>query len=241
MDLLRPPLPRISLRPDIPPSEFFDRCEVIAADSGFQIARREKFAGDGTDQLNVYVQGTPDKVMIRMVVMTAKKVTIDCDVVAQWTTVPIGCNEYLAVAKAAYRPLLTSYNARYGRRFRLGISKKPKPWDWASVDCAGLEYAHGKFTEAVRSMAVGPGDIRARLKWAFLTLHVVRPAELPLPLQDHLEWVFRQLTLRKPRFEGEGTLDATLARMKRATGARIAKRILAIMDALDELCPKKRE
>ena len=241
MDLLRPPFPRIVLHSGIPSSEFFNHCEIIAADAGFRIDRRENVAGDSSDQLNVYVQEPPDAIMLRMVATPTKKVIINCDVVTNWKTFPLACDEYVAVAKAAYKPLLTRYNAKYGRRFRLGISKMAKPWDWASVDCARLEYAHDKFTAAVRSMAVGPGDVRARLKWACVTLLDVRPTDLPLPLQKHLEWVFRQLTWRKPRFKGEGTLDATLVRMKRATGAGIAKRILAIMDALDELCPKKRE
>ena len=240
MDLLNPPLPRISLHPDIPPSEFFGRCEVIAADLGFRIYRGEEYAEDGFDQLNVYMREQPEKLTILMAVTPATKATVTCEVLANWKTHPPTYDEYVAAAKEASKPLLASYAAKYGRRFRLGISRRPEPWDRASIDCSRLDYAHGKFTEAVRSMAAGPGDIRSRLKSAFMALYVVKPTELPPPLQRHLEWVFQQLTWRPPRYGREGSLHATLARMKRATGVRIAKRILAITDALDELCPQNR-
>ena len=176
--------------------------------------------------------------MIRMVVTPASEEVIRCDVVTNWKTHPIEYDEYVVAASTAYKPLLDSYNKKYGGKLRLGISGKPKSWDRTNIDCAQLEYAHEKFIMAVRSMAVHPGDVRERLEMAYLTLQVIDPKELPLPLQKHLQWIVDQLTWRAPRHEREGALQATLMRMRKATGAKIARRILAIKDALDKLCPK---
>ena len=238
MDPLEQPEPKSSLRPRISLSDFFNRCETLARASGLRPERRERFGGDGSDQLNIYVRERPDLLMIRMVVTPASEKVIRCDVVTDWKTHPIEYDEYISAAKTAYKPLLDSYKAKYGVKLRLGFSRKPKPWDRTSFDCAQVEYAHEKFNIAVRSMAVHPGDVRERLEAAYLILMVVNPRELPLPLQEHLQWISDQLTWRAPRWEGEGTLRATLVRMRKATGAKIAMRIMAIKDALDELCPK---
>lgn len=176
--------------------------------------------------------------MLRMIVTRASDKVICCDVVTSWKTFPIEPDEYVSTAKTAYKPLLDGYKAKYGAKLRLGFSRKPKPWDRTSFDCAQVEYAHEKFNLAVRSMAVHPGDVRERLEAAYLALMEVRPGDLPLPLQEHLQWISDQLTWRGPRWEGEGTLHATVVKMRKATGVKIAKRIMAIKDALDELCPK---
>ena len=238
MDLLEQPEPIISLRPRISLSDFFNRCETLARASGLRPERRKRFGGDGSDQLNIFVRERPDLTMIRMVVTPASEKVIRCDVVTNWKTHPIEYDEYLSAAKTAYKPLLDGYNAKYGVKLRLGISRKPKPWDRTSIDCAQLEYAHEKFTMAIRSMAVDPGDVRERLETAYLTLQVVDPKELPLPLQENLQWIRNQLSWRAPRHEREGSLRATLVRMRKATGAKIARRILEVKEALDELCPK---
>ena len=237
MDLLEQPFPKISLRPRISLSDFFHRCAGLARASGLRFERSAKFGGDGSDWLNIYVKERPD-LMIRMVVTKASDKVIRCDVATNWKTFPIEHNEYVSIAKTAYKPLLDSYKAKYGVKLRLGLSRKPKPWDRTSFDYAQVEYAHEKFNLAVRSMAVHPGDVRERLEAAYLILMVVNPRELPLPLQEHLQWISDQLTWRAPRWEGEGSLRATLVKMRKATGAKIAMRIMAIKDALDELCPK---
>jgi len=40
---------------------------------------------------------------------------------------------------------------------------------------------------------------------------------------------------RQPLHPSQGTLDATLSRMRKQTGAKIAERIVAISDAIDAL------
>jgi hypothetical protein len=102
---------------------------------------------------------------------------------------------------------------------------------------SGLNYVRGKFDDAVRSLALGEGDVRSRLECAYLALHVVRADDLPAPLKPHWEWVMKELTHRPARHRSEGTLHATLDQMRNSKGAKIAERIYQIRGALHELCP----
>jgi hypothetical protein len=176
-----------------------------------------------------------------MVATPNKPRFVECDVIARWDGTP-SFDQYVTVAKAAFKPFLRQYSKAYGHLLRLGIERKPAIWDWQekTVDCSRIRYAHHKFHEAVRALAVGAQDSRGRLRSAYWILHVIRPDDLPEPLRPHLDWVFSRLSSRPARWQGEGTLDATLAGMTRATGARIAERIVQICEALDELCPENR-
>lgn len=243
MDLLEEPLPAISLRPDVPAAEFLDRCEAVARSRGYGIDRRRDYAGPGYDHLNLHLGGADAPPMVRMVATPRDPTRLDLDVVAPWSGHPIDYDEYLATAKGAYDKLLAEYAADYGPRLRLGISRKTPRLDMKTVNCGQIEYAQGKFHEAIRAMAVGAGDVRERLRSAWLIIHVVRSDDLPVPLKEHLAWVHEELTWREARHSHEGTLDATVYQMRRSTGAKIAKRILALADALDDIderCRKAR-
>ena len=176
-----------------------------------------------------------------MVTTPDKRDAIECDVVAPWDEAP-SFDQYVSVAKTAFKPLLRQYEIAYSHRLRLWIERKPAIWNWneESVSCSKVRYAHQKCHEAVRALAVGAGDSRGRLKWAYLTLHMVRPDDLPEPLRPHLDWVFSRLSSRPPRWNSVGSVDATLAAITRAKGARIAERIVQLCEALDELCPENR-
>ena len=235
MSLLREQLPVLTLRPDVAPSEFFDRCEQIAADEGYREDRRRQFAGPECDQLNLYLGSAKGDPMLRMVSSPPNPQTLTADVVTRWNSSPVAYEEYVPVVKAAYRELLTLYAAKYGKRLRLGTPRRPTVFDPATVDCNTIDYPFHHLEQAVRGMATGPGDVRARLKSAYESLHVIRPSDLPPPLDEHMQWVFDQLTHRKARHRWEGTVAATTGQMKCATGVKIAERILAISDALGEI------
>lgn len=157
------------------------------------------------------------------------------DVIAQWKTSPINYDEYLNTVKATYKVLLTAYASTYGIRLRLGISRRPAIFDPKSVKCSLIEYAQSKFCEAVHSLAVGGGDVRNRLRSAYIIIHVIRPKDLPSPLNAHMAWILNQLTWRPRRYQWEGALDATTAQMKRKTGSCIAERIFDMADALNKI------
>jgi hypothetical protein len=181
MDLLKESLPAISLRPDVPAAEFFDRCEAVARRRGYGIDRRREDAGPGYDHLNLHLGGADAPPMVRMVATPRDPSRLDLDVVAPWSEHPIDYDEYLATAKSAYDKLLAEYAADYGPRLRLGISRKTPRLDMKTVNCGQIEYAQGKFHEAIRAMAVGAGDVRERIRSAWLILHVVRSDDLPVP------------------------------------------------------------
>lgn len=87
----------------------------------------------------------------------------------------------------------------------------------------------------IRELAVGEDDVRWRLRDAYLVLHTIQPTRFPTPLQPHFRWVLESLTAKEERMPGEGRLMATLRTMRKSTGGKIARRILEIADALDEL------
>lgn len=235
MDLLEEPLPSLTLRTDVGPSEFFDRCEVLAGGREYRIDRRRNYAGPGYDQLNLHLGSDKSAPMVRMVVTPHGPNRVDLDVVARWASCPIDYDEYLRVAKDAYGCLFDAYAEVHGVRLRLGVSRRPPRLDMKTVDCRRVEYAMGKFREAVRDMAVGAGDVRERLRAAWLTIYMVEADDLPVPLRQHLTWVQGQLTKCEARHRFEGAVDATVNKMRRSTGVKIAERILALADALDEI------
>ncbi len=236
MSLLAETLPDISLRPDVEATAFFDRCEAIAKAKGYRIDRRRNYAGRGFDLLNLHLAPSDDsEVMLRMVSTPNSKGRLKLDVVARWSSHSIPYDEYLKVAKAGYTQLLRDYAKTHNKRLRLGIPRRGAVFDPTVLDCGSIGYAWEKFSQAMRDMAIGEGDIRDRLRTAYMTVHVVRSEDLPAPLDAHLRWIREELTKRQARHSHEGTLDATLAQMKRITGGRIAKRMQEISDALEEL------
>lgn len=82
--------------------------------------------------------------------------------------------------------------------------------------------------QAVRALAVEPGDIRSRLLTASHWLRDVDPSDLPAGIRDDLNWVIDMLMRRQPRVPVEGRLQASLATMPARTGIRLAERIVSI-------------
>ena len=103
-------------------------------------------------------------------------------------------------------------------------------------------YAYGKLSETVTALAIGAGDIKVRLLCATDFLWAVHPDMLPPDVRPHLVWVREQLT----RFESvgsEGSIAATLRRIHRSTGVKIAERIVLICTLMESFlesqCTKK--
>jgi hypothetical protein len=93
-----------------------------------------------------------------------------------------------------------------------------------------------KLSMAVHSLAVSPEDIKGRLPRVYNILANLSKTDLPKSLQGHFEWVMSKLTARKPRWTQQDFPDtrvqASVARMRRETAAKIAQRIVHISDML---------
>jgi len=236
MDLLDIPLPKLKLKIDIDASRFLDRCEAIARDRGWRIDRWRAYAGPGYDKLNLHIgdgpQGYP---MLCLVSVPREPRRLHLDVIADWASWPIAYDEYLSVARAAYRVLLAAYKDAHGKLYRLGIPKRPESVDLRKLDCGRISYAAEKFSGLCRSLAIGRGDARERLIAAFMSIHVIRPEDLPQPLRNHLAWVYAQITKRPSRHQFQGSVQATVRTMKTATAARVLERLVDLADAISAL------
>ena len=236
MDLLDVPLPKLTLTIDRDPAVFFDECEEIARASGWHVDRRRRYAGPGFDQLNLHLGPGPSSYpMLRMVSTPRDERRLDADVVRRWTSRPIEYDEYLDTAKKAYAMLLDAYKKANGKRYRLGVPRRPERVDLSKVDCARISYASEKFIGFTRSLAIGKGDARERLIRAFWTFNVIRPDDLPPPLRKHLAWVYSQISRRPARHRFEGHVEATVNTMKTVTAAKILERLVDLADAIEAL------
>lgn len=54
-------------------------------------------------------------------------------------------------------------------------------------------------------------------------------------LGKHPEWIYDQITRRPARHQFEGSVEASLVQMKKSKASKIAERVLALADALDEV------
>jgi hypothetical protein len=98
-----------------------------------------------------------------------------------------------------------------------------------------LSYAYEKLSQAVFLLATGEGDVRSRLRAAYLEFSAVLPDSLPENLQEDFEWIRSELTKRDARFPGDGKLDATLFRMQNRTGKKIAERIFELVQKVQRI------
>jgi len=103
---------------------------------------------------------------------------------------------------------------------------------------ARLSYALEKFNQAVYLLAVGPGDVRSRLKRAFLEFHPVQEKDIPDDLLEDFRWIMRELTKREPVAK-EGRVVATLERMQNRTGVKIAEKICYLAARLEGYCDQQ--
>lgn len=102
-------------------------------------------------------------------------------------------------------------------------------------------YALGRFRDAVYFLATEPGHVRSRLCSAFNCFHMLKSYMLPVEVQSDFEWVMQQLTKYSPECKGQGSVCATLDRIRNSTGVNIAKRIVQIHEAILTLSLAERE
>jgi hypothetical protein len=100
-------------------------------------------------------------------------------------------------------------------------------------------YADEKLSNAIRLLAVHPGDVRSRLLVAFMEFHPLNEHDFPPTLQKHYRWVMKQLTKRGPLLDDKGdiycgSVEHTLRRIRNSTGAKIAERLLLLHDGVAE-------
>jgi len=235
-ELLREQLPETYLRPYVEVDQFFERCEAIAHEAGFRIDRRREFAGPGYDQLNLYLgAGERDLPMLRMVSSPSLSDRLKVDVVAEWKSPGPAYEEYLETLKHSYLILFREYGDKHGRRLRLGVPRRAPRFDPTTVGCNRISYALEKLNSVMHTLTVGQGDARDRLKSASWNLLVLRADDLPVPLDRHWTWIMKKLTAREPRYQGEGSVEASLAQMRNSTASQIAERILKVHNALREI------
>lgn len=97
-----------------------------------------------------------------------------------------------------------------------------------------------KFNAALYYLAVGEGDVRARLRHAYTQLRRLREDEVPAPLRVEWRSILNALTARGPQRASSGdiqknALDHTLDRMRNTSGRKIAERIYAMVGDAEEL------
>ncbi len=103
---------------------------------------------------------------------------------------------------------------------------------------ASIFYIQEKLSNAVYVLAVGEGDVRERLVSAFIACITLKPKDFPPEFQKDWEWVLQQLTKYGPivRDDGSvfrGSVENTMSRIKRKTGAKIARKIYELHDHLN--------
>ena len=96
-----------------------------------------------------------------------------------------------------------------------------------------LNYTREKLFVAIRSLATGRGDVRARLVEAYDSFHVLTPEDFPVELQNDWRWVMDELTRYGVKRDPQGRIyynavENTMRRVRRETAGRIAERIFWI-------------
>ena len=95
------------------------------------------------------------------------------------------------------------------------------------------DYVYEKLRAALESLATGAGDVRARLYNAFLNIHTLQESDFPEHLRPDFRWVWSQLNKFPPSYSADGKLvhgsaEETLAKIRNATGVKIAKQLLSL-------------
>lgn len=237
--LLEPTLPTLSIRLRGSAAAFMDGMEAAARSLGAVPNRAANYVGPGTDLMSVRMSPPDSEPNVKLIYSTAGATHVRCDVVARWSGSRPNHDEYVSEARRHIGALLSGYRKLSGQALRLVIGSRDPLWDWdrSDVECGRLLYPQEKLDAAIDSLTLGAGDIKERLSAAFLSFHVLTAADFPGPLAAHYEWIRDALTAREPRFPQEGSVRATLSTMRKDRAVDIAKRIVALREALKELCP----
>ena len=122
--------------------------------------------------------------------------------------------------------------------------------DSTSLDRARAQDVIWRVTAAVETLCVGKGDVRSRLETAVVDqLIPLREHNFPVALRDKFRRIIRAATrydasvldkllplpFGKPHTKKQGTVQATMRRIQRRTGARIAQDIWSLYQELLEI------
>ena len=99
------------------------------------------------------------------------------------------------------------------------------------------DYAQEKLYNAVRALAVGPGDVRSRLMMAYRHAHTLRPENFPEELRKDWQYIVKSLNRFKPIYDDKGvvligSVQHTLRRIKNRTGSKIAEKFFHLFSEL---------
>jgi hypothetical protein len=100
-------------------------------------------------------------------------------------------------------------------------------------------YAREKFYNAIRTLAVGHGDVRSRLKHAYLyNLIHIREEHLPEKFHKDLNWIKKKMTSKGPYLGTDnriikGSVKWTMSCIRNTTGGKIADKIFDIWAGLE--------
>ena len=100
-------------------------------------------------------------------------------------------------------------------------------------------YTKEKLAVAVHALATGKGGIKARLKEAFMSFHVLSGEDFPEELKVEWNYIYEGLTKEEPICDAQGEIttgkmDNTLRKMDEETGVDIAERIYDLDDKLSD-------
>ena len=110
-------------------------------------------------------------------------------------------------------------------------------------------YAKEKLGQAVRCLSILPGDVRSRLRFAFLEFHILTEDNFPPELKKDWRWIKKQLTRFGPIYNHKGdvavgSVNNTMGRIKNSTGVKIAKKIydlnIKLEDYINTIRPSNR-
>lgn len=98
--------------------------------------------------------------------------------------------------------------------------------------------AKEKLTDAVYRLAVGEGDVRSRLRRAYLPLRRLSAQDLPEKLQEEWRSILRELTRFGPEMGANSevwktAIEHTTSRIRNHTGRKIAERIYWLKSQVD--------
>jgi len=97
---------------------------------------------------------------------------------------------------------------------------------------ADIQYALGKFEEAIDGMATGSGSLQERLRRAPLSWIAVFDTHFPAgEMREHYQLLNRRLNSIKPAGD-EGSLDATTQKMTDAEAGELAHLVLEFREEL---------
>jgi hypothetical protein len=89
---------------------------------------------------------------------------------------------------------------------------------------------------AVKHLCTGRGDVRKRLVGAINALSPLRAREFPEELQKDFEWVMTESTKYKSKItKNEGSIEATMKRIRNSTGEKIAVKIFNIYSGFQNI------